>query len=76
MSIAVDTACLLKGKMATSFRCVSKLCDVKHNMQEIFNYDNAMYLVLVSYSISHCNCPFWGGKNLAMQEMECMFEIM
>jgi hypothetical protein len=36
-STAVDTACLLKGKMVTFVSFVSYLCEAKHNMQEIFS---------------------------------------
>jgi len=42
MSIAADTACLLKGKMVTPLSFVSNLREAKHNMQEIFSYNNAM----------------------------------
>jgi len=42
MSIAADTAGLLKGKMATPLSFVSNLREAKHNMREIFSYNNAM----------------------------------
>jgi len=42
MSMAANTACLLKGKMVTSVSFVSNLREAKHNMQEIFSYNNAM----------------------------------
>jgi hypothetical protein len=62
MSIAVVTACLLKGMMVLPLSFVWNLHEAKHNMQEIFSYDNAMQLVCVSRTISLCNCAFWGEK--------------